>query len=54
MRFTPSTILLILAVIAFVLAAVGVALGTLDLIAIGLALFAASFLVDRGGGLFGR
>ena len=51
---TPSTILLILAVIAFVLAAVGVALGTLDLIAIGLALFAASFLIDRGGGLFRR
>ena len=54
MRLTPATILLILAVIAFLLAAFGVALGRVDLLALGLALFAASFLVDRGGGVFRR
>ena len=54
MRFTPSTILLLLAVVAFLLAAFGVALGRVDLLALGLAFFAASFLVGGGGGLFGR
>ncbi len=54
MRITPSTILLILAVLVFLLAAFGVVLGTLALVPLGLALFAASFLVDRGRGLFGR
>lgn len=53
MRFTPSTILLIVAVILFVLAAFGVALGTVDLLALGLAFFAGSFLVGQGGFLGG-
>jgi hypothetical protein len=40
----PGTLLLILAVICFVLVAVGVDIGRLNLPAIGLALFAASFI----------
>ena len=53
MRFTPRLILLVLAIVVFLLAAFGVALGQVGLIPLGLALFAAAFLVD-GGGLFGR
>jgi hypothetical protein len=41
----PSKILLAAAVVAFVLAAVGVGIGDLNLIALGLALGFASFLV---------
>lgn len=48
MNFGPRGILLIIAVILFVLAAVGVALGTLALIPLGLAAFAAAFLVGDG------
>jgi hypothetical protein len=44
-QWGPSRILLALAVLAFVLAALGVGLGNLDLIAIGLALGFASFLL---------
>jgi hypothetical protein len=44
-QWGPSRILLALAVLAFVLAALGVGIGNLDLIAIGLALGFASFLV---------
>lgn len=47
MRLTPATILLAVAVILFVLAALGVALGTVNLIALGLAFFAGSFLFGR-------
>lgn len=48
MNFTPASILLLIAVVLFLLAAFGVALGTLDLVTLGLAAFAGSFLV---GGL---
>jgi hypothetical protein len=47
MRFTPSAILLIVAVVLFVLVALNIPLGGLNLTAIGLAAFAAAFLVDR-------
>ena len=47
MRFTPGSILLIVAVVLFLLAAFGVALGGLDLVTLGLAAFAAAFLVDK-------
>lgn len=47
MRFTPGAILLIVAIVLFVLAAFGVALGGLDLVTLGLAAFAAAFLADR-------
>ncbi len=48
MNFTPASILLLIAVVLFLLAAFGVALGSLDLVTLGLAAFAGSFLV---GGL---
>lgn len=47
MRFTPGVILLIAAVVLFLLAAFGIGLGGLDLVTLGLAAFAASFLADR-------
>lgn len=40
-----TSILLVLAVICFVLAAIGVSLGTVGLVPLGLAFFAGSFLV---------
>ncbi|MFN2484341.1 MAG: hypothetical protein ABR509_05315 [Candidatus Limnocylindria bacterium] len=40
-------ILLLVAVVLFVLAAFGVALGTVGLIPLGLAAFAGAFVVDR-------
>lgn len=49
MRFDIGGILLLVAVVLFVLAAIGIALGTLDLVNIGLAFFAASFLFGGGG-----
>jgi hypothetical protein len=39
-----STILLVLAVVCFVLAAIGVSLGTVALVPLGLAFFAGSFI----------
>ncbi len=47
MKFTPGAILLLVAVVLFLLAAFAVKLGTLDLVTLGLAAFAASFLVER-------
>lgn len=47
MRFTPGAILLLVAVVLFLLAAFAVKLGTLDLVTLGLAAFAASFLAER-------
>lgn len=44
-RWGPSRILLAVAVVVLVLAAIGVSLGTLNLVALGLALGFASFLV---------
>jgi len=46
---TPRSILLIVAVILFLLAAFGIALGTLDLVTLGLAAFAAAFVFGDGG-----
>jgi hypothetical protein len=40
-------ILLLIAVVLFVLAAFGVALGTVGLVPLGLAAFAGAFVVDR-------
>jgi hypothetical protein len=41
---TPTTILLIVAVVCFLLAAFGVGLGEVDLLPLGLAAFAAAFI----------
>ena len=48
---TPRSILLLVAVVAFLLAAFSVALGTISLVPLGLAAFAASFLLGDGKGL---
>jgi hypothetical protein len=45
MSTSPATILLLIAVILFLLAAFKVDLGTLDLVTLGLAAFAGSFLL---------
>ena len=49
MSLTPRTILLLVAVILFVLAALGIALGTVGLVPLGLAAFAGAFLLGDGG-----
>lgn len=49
MNLGLSSILLIVAIVLFVLAAVGVALGDFGLVPLGLAFFAGSFLVGDGG-----
>jgi hypothetical protein len=46
MSMKPSAILLLIAVVLFLLAAFSVNLGSLDLVTLGLAAFAASFLVE--------
>ncbi|MEX0630091.1 MAG: hypothetical protein WEE67_10095 [Chloroflexota bacterium] len=46
MRFTLRAILLLVAVVLFLLAAFAVQVGTFDLVTLGLAAFAASFLVE--------
>jgi hypothetical protein len=46
-RITPSAILLLVAVVLFLLAAFAVQVGTFDLVTLGLAAFAASFLVEQ-------
>ena len=45
MTLTFRTLLLLLAVLLFVLAAIGVSLGEINITALGLALFAAAFIV---------
>ena len=47
MSLTPSAMLLLVAVVLFLLAAFAVKLGTFDLVTLGLAAFAASFLVEH-------
>lgn len=42
----PGSILLLIAVVLFLLAAFSVNLGSLDLVTLGLAAFAGSFLID--------
>lgn len=49
MSLTPRSILLIVAVILFLLAAFGIALGTIQLVPLGLAAFAAAFVLGDGG-----
>jgi hypothetical protein len=49
MNFSPSSILLLIAVILFLLAAFKIALGSLDLVTLGLAAFAGSLLLGSGG-----
>jgi hypothetical protein len=46
MSMKPGAILLLVAVVLFLLAAFDVSLGTLDLVTLGLAAFAGSFLLD--------
>ena len=50
MSLTPRSILLIVAVICFLLAAFSVAVGAIGLVPLGLAAFAAAFLLGDGGG----
>ena len=52
MRLDLSAILLLAAIVLFVLAALSISLGSLALVPLGLACFAASFLFGRGGGVF--
>jgi hypothetical protein len=47
---TPRSILLLVAVICFLLAAFSVAVGDIGLVPLGLAAFAAAFLLGDGGG----
>ena len=49
MSLAPRSILLIVAVILFLLVAFNVALGTVQLLPLGLAAFAAAFVLDGGG-----
>ena len=46
MSMKPGAILLLIAVVLFVLAALSVKLGTVNLITLGLAAFAGSFLLE--------
>lgn len=49
MNLGLRSILLIVAIVCFVLATVGVAVGDVSLIPLGLAFFAAAFLIGDGG-----
>ncbi|MGH2358529.1 MAG: hypothetical protein ACRDGJ_11070 [Candidatus Limnocylindria bacterium] len=49
MRTDPKSILLMIAVVVFVLAGLGVSVGTISLVPLGLAAFAASFLLGGRG-----
>ena len=49
MNMSLRSILLLVAVVLFVLAAVGVSLGTIGLVPLGLAFFAGAFLLGEGG-----
>jgi hypothetical protein len=51
-EMTPASILLIVAIALFILAAFGVGLGPISLVPLGLAAFAASFLF-AGRGILG-
>ncbi len=48
MNLSIRSILLLVAVVLFLLAAFGVSLGTISLVPLGLALFAAAFIVGEG------
>ena len=49
MNMGLRSILLLVAVVLFVLAAVGISLGDISLVALGLAFFAGAFLLGDGG-----
>lgn len=49
MKLTRRSLLLLIAVICFVLAAIGIGFGGISLTSIGLAAFAGAFLVDEAG-----
>jgi hypothetical protein len=49
MNLGLRSILLIVAIVCFVLAAIGVAVGDVNLVPLGLAFFAGAFLVGDGG-----
>jgi hypothetical protein len=49
MKFNRRSLLLLIAVVCFVLSAIGIGLGGVGLTAIGLAAFAGAFLVDGTG-----
>lgn len=49
MKLTRRSILLLIAVICFVLAAIGIGFSGVSLTAVGLAAFAGAFLVGDGG-----
>jgi len=49
MKLSRQSILLLIAVVCFVLSAIGVGFGSVSLTAIGLAAFAGAFLVGEGG-----
>lgn len=49
MNMGLRSILLLVAVVLFVLAAVGISLGDINLMALGLAFFAGAFLLGDGG-----
>jgi hypothetical protein len=49
MKLTRHSLLLLIAVVCFVLAAIGLGVGDINLIAIGLAAFAGAFLVGEAG-----
>ena len=49
MNLSIRSVLLLVAVVLFVLAAVGVSLGTVGLLPLGLAFFAGAFLLADGG-----
>lgn len=49
MKFTRRSLLLLIAVICFVLSAIGIGFSGISLLAAGLAAFAGAFLVDDRG-----
>lgn len=50
MNLSVSSIILIVAIVLFVMATIGIALGNINTVALGLAFFAAAFLVRGGWG----
>jgi hypothetical protein len=49
MKLTRRSLLLLIAIICFVLSAIGIGFSGVSLLAVGLAAFAGAFLVDEAG-----
>jgi hypothetical protein len=49
MKFNRRSLLLLIAVVCFVLSAIGIGFGGVSMTAVGLAAFAGAFLVEGGG-----